>query len=86
MFFLSSGRTRYWSPWIKRTVLLSPMTLESEDSGVPATDQDKVLAEKEKVRLHTHSIVLRLSHSKPDTYRNMISHVNVVILKYDLFL
>lgn len=41
---------------------------ESEDSGVPATDQDKALAEKEKVRLRTHSIVVRLSHSKPDRH------------------
>lgn len=41
---------------------------ESEDSGVPATDQDTALAEKEKVWLHTYSIEVRLSNTKPDRH------------------
>lgn len=41
---------------------------ESEDSGVPATDQDTALAEKEKVWLPTYSIEVRLSNTKPDRH------------------
>lgn len=37
---------------------------ESEDSGVPATDQDKALAEKEKVWLHP--LVLKSDSATPN--------------------